>query len=64
MRVIWWRITRPDTPSGPVELVGDSLNIHLPENLSAVEMLQAGGEKAAQDWLSRLLEWTDGPTSS
>jgi hypothetical protein len=64
MRVIWWRITRPDTPSGPVELIGDSLSIRLPEDQSAVELLQAGGETAAKDWLSRLLEWTDGPPNS
>jgi hypothetical protein len=61
MRVIWWKITRPDTGVGPVELMGDTLNIHLPEEWSLQDILQQNGEQPVdRDWLNRLLAWSDG----
>lgn len=59
MRVIWWRIARPETASGPIELTGASLNIHLPDDQSPVDLLK-NGEDLDREWLSRLLEWSDG----
>ncbi|MCY0898200.1 MAG: hypothetical protein OWU33_04565 [Firmicutes bacterium] len=61
MRVIWWKITRPDTGVGPVELMGDTLNIHLPEEWSLQDILQQNGDQPVdRDWLNRLLAWSDG----
>ncbi len=59
MRVIWWRISRPEERSGPAELTGDSLTIHLPEDQSPVQVLQNGEHRIDRDWLNRLLQWTD-----
>lgn len=61
MRVIWWKITRPQTDTGPVELIGESLNIHLPEDQSPLQLLQNGEHHLDREWLTRLLEWTNGP---
>lgn len=63
MRVIWWKITRPDSALGPIELTGDSLNIHLPQDQSPVQLLTDGTHDIDRDWLSRLLQWSDGPRS-
>jgi len=63
MRVIWWKISRPELANGPVELVGDSLNIHLPEDWSPIDVLQHGDDPSNRDWLTRLLQWTEGSES-
>ncbi len=62
MRVIWWRISRPETTEG-VEMMGETLNIHLPEDWSPVQVLQNGEQTIDRDWLNRLLKWSDGPGS-
>lgn len=61
MRVIWWKISRPDDMSGPVELTGDSLTIHLPEDQSPIQLINSGEQTIDRDWLNRLLQWTNGP---
>lgn len=58
MRIIWWRITRPESDLAPVQWVGDSLNIHLPEDQSPITLMQNGEHEIDRDWLSRLLEWS------
>lgn len=63
MRVIWWRITRPDTTEGPPELSGETLNIHLPEDWSPIQALSNGETSIDRDWLNRLLKWSDDPES-
>ncbi len=60
MRVIWWKITRPETNGGPIELTGETLNIHLPENQSPLQLLQDGEQHLDRDWLNRLLQWANG----
>ena len=60
MRVIWWKIARPEGEPGPVELMGDTLNIHLPDNWSPVEVMKNGEHDIDRDWLNRLLAWSDG----
>ena len=64
MRVIWWRITRPDITEAPATLVGDSLNIHLPEDWSPVQVMQDGQHTVDRDWLNRLLRWSDGESDT
>ena len=61
MRVIWWRISRPDDVAGPIELAGDTLNIHLPEDQSPLAVLQNGEHDIDRDWLNRLLRWSENP---
>ncbi len=60
MRVIWWKIARPEGEQGPVELMGDTLNIHLPDSWSPVEVMKNGDQDIDRDWLNRLLAWSDG----
>jgi len=63
MRVIWWKITRPEASGGPVELLGDSLTLHLPADQSPVQWLNSQGGASDDQWLNRLLAWSDGHES-
>lgn len=60
MRLIWWKITRPDFVRGPVEVAGDALNIHLPEEWSAVDLARIEHGHLDNEWLTRLQKWVDG----
>ncbi len=59
MRLIWWRISRPETESEPLRFMGDTLNIHLPEGQSPLQLLQNGESGLDRDWLTRLLQWSE-----
>ena len=65
MRVIWWKITRPDLQTNtPGESWGDNLNIHLPEDWSPLQLNSEGDNDIDREWLNRLLKWTDGHDGS
>lgn len=59
MRLIWWRISRTDEGPRSWEFMGDTLNMHLPENQSPVQLLQNGESGLDRDWLTRLLQWSE-----
>lgn len=60
MRVIWWKISRPEDLGQPVDFSGDTLTIHLPSDGSPIPILQNGESNIDRDWLTRLLNWSDG----
>lgn len=58
MRVIWWRINRPDRPESPTyEAFGDSLTLKVPDDW--VPKVPLKPEHVEEDWLTRLLKWSE-----
>lgn len=65
MRIIWWKIHRPDLPNNDptIEVTGDSMMINPQDPLWSAAQLEED-RRPRPDILRRIFDWAGEPSSS